>query len=807
MTTNESATDNAPASAASPAPLFSHSLGFPRIGAKRELKKAVEAFWKGASDETTLQAAARELRATHWQVQADAGLDLIPSNDFSLYDQVLDLSCLVGNVPARFGWDGKGDVNLETYFAMARGRSGEKKESASHTHDGECGCGNHGHEYSHNTGATACEMTKWFDTNYHYLVPEFNDGTTFRLASQKPFAEFQEALALGHRTKPVLLGPVSYLYLGKVHGGKNPSFDRFKLLPQLLEVYGEVLQKLASQGAKWVQLDEPIFALDLDTTIKQHFTAAYDVLRQKAGALKLITACYFGAGGSNFLSLARLPVDAIHLDITRGATDLDHGLEVLPARTIVSLGIVDGRNIWKNDFAASLKAIEQVVQKLGRDRVWLAPSCSLLHSPVSLQHETKLEPVFKGWMSFAAEKLTEVSTLARLAVSASREQDEAWIGNQAALASKATDPRLNVCAVRDRVSALTPQDEQRNSNFAKRQEVQRNRLKLPAFPTTTIGSFPQTDEVRSWRARWRKGSLTDAEYEALLGEETARCVRVQEDLDIDVLVHGEFERNDMVEYFGEQLDGFTFTQNGWVQSYGSRCVKPPVIFGDVSRPHPMTVRWFQYAQSLTARPMKGMLTGPITILNWSFVRNDLSRPDVCRQIALAIRDEVRDLEAAGCRVIQIDEAALRECLPLREKDRAFYLQWTVAAFRVAASVVRDETQIHTHMCYSNFNDIIEAIAAMDADVITIETSRSSMELLDAFVRFQYPNEIGPGVYDIHSPRVPPATEMRELMDRASAVLPKDNLWVNPDCGLKTRGWPEVKAALANMVSVAHALRG
>ncbi len=800
MSTHESATSS------SPARLFSHSLGFPRIGSRRELKKAVEAYWKGASDETALQATARELRATHWQLQADAGIDLIPSNDFSLYDQVLDTSCLVGNVPARFGWDGKGDVTLETYFAMARGRTASKEETAHEGSHCDRGNGHGGNGAGASTGAAACEMTKWFDTNYHYLVPEFNEGTKFRLASQKPFTEFQEALALGHRTKPVLLGPISYLYLGKLHGGKDASFDCLKLLPQLLAVYGEVLQTLAAQGAEWVQLDEPIFALDLDVTIKQHFTAAYDVLREKAGALKLITACYFGAAGANFLALSRLPVEAIHLDVTRGASDLDHGLEVLPPRTIVSLGIVDGRNIWKNDFAASLKVIDQVVAKLGRDRVWLAPSCSLQHSPVSLRHETKLEPAIKDWMSFAEEKLTEVTSLARLAVSATRETDAAWIANQHSLATKAADPRLQVAAVRHRAAGLTSKDEQRHSSFAQRQGVQRARLKLPAFPTTTIGSFPQTDEVRSWRARWRKGTLTDAEYEALLGEETARCVRVQEELGIDVLVHGEFERNDMVEYFGEQLDGFTFTQNGWVQSYGSRCVKPPVIFGDVARPHPMTVRWFQYAQSLTSRLMKGMLTGPITILNWSFVRNDLPRHEVCRQIALAIRDEVRDLEAAGCRVIQIDEAALRECLPLREKDRAFYLEWTVAAFRVAASVVRDETQIHTHMCYSNFNDIIEAIAAMDADVITIETSRSSMELLDAFVRFQYPNEIGPGVYDIHSPRVPPAAEIRELMDRASAVLPKENLWVNPDCGLKTRGWPEVKAALANMVAVAQELR-
>ncbi len=778
-------------------PLFTHSPGFPRIGLRRELKKAVESFWKGRSDAAALQSTARQLRATHWKLQADAGLSLIPGNDFSLYDQVLDLSCLVGNVPQRFGWNGEEDVDLDTYFAMARGRSG----GGSHgEEENACGCGGH-------QGAAACEMTKWFDTNYHYLVPEFHEGTRFKLASQKPFNEFQEALSLGHSTKPVLLGPVSYLFLGKIQGGQDADFDRYQLLPQLLTVYAEVLQRLRAQGAEWVQLDEPIFALDLDVTLKQHFTQAYDVLRKAAGPLKLITACYFGAAGQNLLSLARLPVEAIHLDVTRGASDLEHGLEVFPPRTILSLGIVDGRNIWRNDYTASLAVIDRVIAKLGRDRVWLAPSCSLQHVPVSLELETKLEPAIKSWLAFATEKLTEVTTLAKLAVSADRAAEPALVENAKVLQAKAADPRLTVPAVRERTAALTSRDEVRQSAFARRQQVQRQRLRLPAYPTTTIGSFPQTDEVRSWRARWRKGDLDDAAYEQLLGEETARCIRAQEDLGLDVLVHGEFERNDMVEYFGEQLDGFAFTANGWVQSYGSRCVKPPVIYGDVSRPQPMTVRWYQYAQSLTSRPMKGMLTGPITILNWSFVRNDLPRHAVCRQIALAIRDEVRDLEAAGCRIIQIDEAALRECLPLRQQDRAFYLEWTVAAFRIAASVVRDETQIHTHMCYSNFNDIIEAIAAMDADVITIETSRSNMDLLDAFVRFQYPNEIGPGVYDIHSPRVPPAEEMRDLMDRARAVLPADNLWVNPDCGLKTRAWPEVKAALANMVSVAQALRG
>ena len=775
--------------------MATHILGYPRIGTRRELKRALEAFWKGESSEAALLAAAKELRARHWKTQAEAGVTLLPSNDFSLYDHVLDVSCLVGNVPVRFGWSGEGDVGLDVYFAMARGLSREKAD---------CGCGGHGAQ-GEGGESTACEMTKWFDTNYHFLVPEFNEATAFRLASRKPWAEFEEALALGHRTKPVLLGPVSYLFLGKERDTK-PGFDRWKLLPRLLEVYAEVLRGLASRGAEWVQLDEPIFALDLEPKHKQFLAEAYAALSAAAPDLKLLVASYFGAAGQNLLALKSLPVAGIHLDVTRGAEDLEDDLKAGTKDKIISLGIIDGRNIWRARFAETLPLVRKAVDLLGRERVWLAPSCSLLHVPVRLQGETHLASEIKGWLAFAEEKLGELQTLASLAVADAPEKEEAYRANVRLHARRLASPLLNRAEMRRRLAVLSPEAQRRHAPFPARQAAQRAALKLPAFPTTTIGSFPQTAEVRSWRARWRKGDLSTEVYETLLEQEIVRCLKIQEDISLDVLVHGEFERTDMVEYFGEQLEGFAFTQNGWVQSYGSRCVKPPLIFGDVERPRPMTVRWFRHAQQHTRRPMKGMLTGPVTILNWSFVRDDVPRWEVCRQIGLAIRDEVADLEAAGCRIIQIDEAALREGLPLRKKDRDFYLRWAVEAFRLASTGVRDETQIHTHMCYSDFNDIIEAIAAMDADVITIETSRSAMELLEAFAHFRYPNEIGPGVYDIHSPRVPTEQEMRALMDRAIQVLPPENLWVNPDCGLKTRAWPEVQAALHVMVAVAKDLR-
>lgn len=757
-----------------------HNLGFPRIGAQRELKKVTEAYWRGDVSRDELLAAGATLRRTHWEIQRAAGIDLIPSNDFSFYDSMLDLSALVGNVPSRFDWNG-GPVSVDRLFQMARGAAGS----------GDC-CTN---------GATASEMTKWFDTNYHYLVPEFSSPRPFRLSSSKPFDEFTEALALGIRTKPVLIGPLTYLRLGKAESG---DLDKLTLLNGLLDVYCEVLARLESLGAEWIQIDEPILALDLPEEWRNAFAIAYRRLRSAAPGCRLLLATYFGELLENLPTALALPVDALHVDLTRAASELPAVLEQIPDSLILSLGVVDGRNIWRNDFERSLAWIELAKTRLGSDRVWIAPSCSLLHSPVSLQSETAFDDEFRSWLAFAEEKLAEVTALAKLAANAG--DPVLAYKNRVAVASRKISPRIHNDAVKARVRAIQPADSQRESAFAIRQSKQHAALNQPLLPTTTIGSFPQTAEVRRARAQWKKGRLPLMDYERFLEAETERTIRAQEELGLDVLVHGEFERNDMVEYFGEQLDGFAFSQNGWVQSYGSRCVKPPILFGDVCRPAPMTVRWSQYAQSLTALPVKGMLTGPVTILQWSFVRDDQPRRETTRQIALALRAEVIDLEAAGLKAIQIDEPALREGLPLRRGDWAEYLAWAGEAFRLSAAGVRDETQIHTHMCYCGFNDIIAAIAALDADVISIEASRSNMELLSAFRDFAYPNEIGPGVWDIHSPRVPSVEEMVGLLRRAAAHLPIQNLWVNPDCGLKTRGWPETTESLRHLVAAAKLLR-
>lgn len=773
--------------------IHTHNLGYPRIGEQRELKKATEAFWHGRISLADLEATGKRLRRQNWEKQSAAGIDLIPVNDFSFYDQMLDFSCLIGNVPPRFGWDGK-DVGLETLFLMARGSRGEK------THDCEHGCS---HEHGPSE-AFACEMTKWFDTNYHYIVPEFRADTTFRLAGDKVFREFAEARALGLRAKPVLPGPATYLSLGKVQDPQNPSFDRFSLLDSLLAVYEQILRRLQQEGAEWVQIDEPVFALDLSDEQRDAVIDAWRRLAAAAPGLKLIVAAYFGALRGNLPLFFSLPAEAFHVDVARAPAELDDILEAIPAGKVLSLGVVNGRNIWKNDFRHSLELLGRAANRLGADRLWVAPSCSLQHSPVTLANEPVLDPELKNWLAFADEKLGEVATLSGLLRGT---VDPVLLAvNQAAIDSRRISQRIHRPEVKARLAAVKPEDAFRFSTFPQRQALQQAKLGLPELPTTTIGSFPQTAEVRSMRAKWKKGELTTAEYEAYLENETRACVAFQDETGIDMPVHGEFERNDMVEYFGEQLDGFAFTQNGWVQSYGSRYVKPPVIFGDVSRPAPMTVRWSTFAQSLTRRPMKGMLTGPVTILQWSFVRDDQPRSETARQIALAIRDEVQDLEGAGIAAIQIDEPAIREGLPLRRHDWQHYLDWAVNAFRLCSSGVRDDTQIHTHMCYSEFNDIIQAIADLDADVITIETSRSNMELLDVFVGFRYPNEIGPGVYDIHSPRIPTVEEMERLMRKAEAVIPRRQLWINPDCGLKTRGWPEVRSALINMVETARKLR-
>jgi 5-methyltetrahydropteroyltriglutamate--homocysteine methyltransferase len=752
-----------------------HILGFPRIGAGRELKTAVESYWKGESPRAELVQTGRELRARHWRQQRDVGLDFVTAGDFSFYDQVLDMSATLGAVPPRFEWPG-GDVDLDTYFRMARGTAPSGKA----TH--------------------ACEMTKWFDTNYHYIVPEFQPDQGFCLASHRLFDEVAEAKALGYRVKPALVGPLTYLWLGKAKGG---DFDRLDLLDRLLPVYREILARLGAMGVAWVQVDEPALVLDLPEKWRAAYTRAYEALRDTP--VKLLIATYFESLGANIAIACRLPVAGLHIDLARGASQLDAVLAELPTNKILSLGVIDGRNIWRVDLDHALAILRRAADVLG-ERLWLAPSCSLLHVPVDLEREDKLDAELKYWLAFATQKMNELSVLKAALENGANSVLEEMEAVRAARRTRLSSVRIRNPRVRQRAASLAAKDEHRTSPFAQRHAAQQQRLKLPPYPTTTIGSFPQTADIRAARRDFKAGRLSEAQYKEKMCAEIALAVSKQEQIGLDVLVHGEAERNDMVEYFGEQLEGFAFTRHGWVQSYGSRYVKPPIVYGDVSRPGPMTVEWAVYAQSLTRKPMKGMLTGPVTILQWSFVRDDQPRADTALQIALAIRDEVRDLEAAGIKIIQIDEPALREGLPLRAADRPVYLAWAVRAFRIAASGVRDDTQTHTHMCYAEFNDIIEAVAAMDADVITIETSRSDMELLDAFVNFKYPNEIGPGVYDIHSPRVPDTDEMVRLMRKARRVLPPEHLWVNPDCGLKTRGWPEVEAALANMVAAARVLR-
>ncbi|WDF79964.1 5-methyltetrahydropteroyltriglutamate--homocysteine S-methyltransferase [Mucilaginibacter sp. KACC 22773] len=759
--------------------MLKNNLGYPRVGAHRELKKASEQYWAGKITRNDLFAAARQIRLQNWQTQVDAGIDLIPCNDFSFYDQVLDTSLMLGNIPERYTpvlTQNKANTEIDLYFAMARG----------YQKDG--------------LDVTAMEMTKWFDTNYHYIVPEFVQNQQFKLFSEKVFDEFILAKQhTGNIPKPVLVGPVTYLLLGKE---KQPGFDKIDLIKKLVPVYVEVLKRLASYGAVWVQLDEPFLSLDLTDKEKAAYAYAYMEISKQCPGIKVLLTTYFESLHENTELAVTLPVSAIHVDLVRAPDQLYKVLTVLPDSLSLSLGVVDGRNIWKNDYVRSLTHIKKAIAVLGTDRVMIAPSCSLLHTPFDLELETAIIPEIKNWMAFAKQKLNEINELAQIIGG----NNELLQENLRALTSRSLSKLIHKQDIKQRVAAITDADAQRESGFITRQKIQQQRFKLPLYPTTTIGSFPQTDDIRSLRARLKKGELTEAQYDAEIEKATVDAIRWQEKIGLDVLVHGEFERNDMVEYFGERLDGFLFTKNGWVQSYGSRCVKPPVIYGDVSRPADMTVRWSSFAQQNTDRLMKGMLTGPVTILQWSFVRDDQPRSETTNQIALAIRDEVVALEAAGIKVIQIDEPAIREGLPLRKKDWQNYLNWAVKAFRISASGVRDETQIHTHMCYSEFNDIIGNIADMDADVITIETSRSQMELLAAFADFKYPNEIGPGVYDIHSPRVPTVDEMVSLLEKASELLPAGNLWVNPDCGLKTRKWPETQVALINMVAAAKHLR-
>ncbi|GAA4931504.1 5-methyltetrahydropteroyltriglutamate--homocysteine S-methyltransferase [Mucilaginibacter defluvii] len=761
--------------------MLTQNLGYPRIGSRRELKKACENYWAGKIDLKELNQVGKAIKEENWQTQLDAGINLIPCNDFSFYDQVLDMSLLLGVIPERFApvlTEVKTNTETDLYFAMARG-------------------------YQQNgLDITALEMTKWFDTNYHYLVPEFTQVQEFRIFSEKPFAEYQQARQyLGNNAKPVLIGPVTYLLLGKEKGSR---FERIDLIKKLVPVYVDIINRLKQQGAEWIQIDEPVLALDLSQKEKEAFEYAYKLISNRVNGVNILVATYFDALHDNTSLAVNLPVAALHIDLVRAPQQLNDVLAQLPESLSLSLGVIDGRNIWKNDYKASLELIEKAKAAIGAGRVMIAPSCSLLHSPVDLGLETELDYGLKNWMSFARQKLNEIKELKAIATGT---DDQQYLqANQQSIEARKLSTRVHKVAVKQRIAELTEADDKRVSGFANRQQIQQQRFKLPAFPTTTIGSFPQTEDIRQLRAKFKKRELSAADYEKAIEQATIDAIRWQEEIGIDVLVHGEFERNDMVEYFGEQLDGFAFTKNGWVQSYGSRCVKPPVIYGDVLRPRDMTVRWSRFAAAQTDKLMKGMLTGPVTILQWSFVRDDQPREVTANQIALAIRDEVVALEQNGIGIIQIDEPAIREGLPLRKANRAAYLNWAVKAFRISASGVTDETQIHTHMCYSEFNDIIEHIAAMDADVITIETSRSQMELLEAFANFKYPNEIGPGVYDIHSPRVPTTAEMVALLEKAAELLPARNLWVNPDCGLKTRKWPETKVALQNMVAAAQQAR-
>lgn len=748
-----------------------HLSGYPRVGAKRELKFAVEAFWKGAKSEAELRQTAADIRQKNWATQIAAGADLLPVGDFSYYDHVLDTLCALGAIPARFGFDAD-KLTLSQYFELARG----------------------------NASQVAMEMTKWFDTNYHYIVPEWHQNTSFKANAASLIAQIEEAKATGHDIKPTLVGPLTLLWLGKE---KDAGHNRLELLPRLLPEYQKLLRELANAGVDWIQIDEPILAVDIAREWLDAFAPTYQELA--ITGTRIIIGTYFGSVAEHINLLKNLPVNGVHIDCVRAPEQLAEFANTWPENKVLSVGLIDGRNVWRANLREVIELLAPVATQLGNN-LWIAPSCSLLHSPQDLSVEEKLNPEIKNWLAFAAQKLQELGIIKQALAHGKDSVQEALSASDAAAAGRKTSKLIHNDKVAQRVASLREHADQRHSPFAQRIEKQQQWMNLPLLPTTTIGSFPQTQEIRQARAAFKKGELSAADYEAAMKKDIAYCVEQQEQLDIDVLVHGEAERNDMVEYFGEQLDGYCFTQYGWVQSYGSRCVKPPIIFGDVARPKAMTVAWSSYAQSLTKRPMKGMLTGPVTMMKWSFVRNDVPLSLVCKQIALALNDEVLDLEKAGIRVIQIDEPAIREALPLKRAQWDEYLAWACESFRLTSTDADDSTQIHTHMCYSEFNDILPAIASMDADVITIETSRSDMELLDAFVKFSYPNDIGPGVYDIHSPRVPTEAEVEHLLRKALKVIDQRRLWVNPDCGLKTRGWPETKAALEVMVNVTKKLR-
>ena len=748
-----------------------HNLGFPRVGSMRELKFAQEGYWSGKSTKEELLKLASEIRKINWEHQKS--LDLVAVGDFSLYDQVLDMSFTLGNIPQR-ARNYSGDV-LDNYFRVARGRSVDPKQAIS-----------------------AAEMTKWFDTNYHYMVPEFEMSTTFKLDATRIIDQITEAKNLGLKPKPVIIGPVTYLAIGKEKDNSN----KLDLLPKLLDTYVELLEALVAQNIEWVQIDEPILVTELSVELKKAFEISYAKLNNPK--LKILLATYFGSLQDNLETISKLPIAGLHIDAVNGGAEVDAVISKMSGK-VISLGVVNGRNIWKSDLNAILDWVEPIAKKLG-DNLWIAPSCSLLHVPVDLSSEKKLDSEISSWLAFAIEKIKEIEVITTAINSGRAKVENELAQNKQSLNSRKNSTRVHNPSVQAELAKVDASWGMRKGTYLERQVKQLLVLNLPKFPTTTIGSFPQTGDIRSARSKFKSGEITENAYQDAMRKEIIHSIKEQESLGLDVLVHGEAERNDMVEYFGEQLQGYAFSQFGWVQSYGSRCVKPPILFGDISRPKAMTVEWIKFAQSQTLKVMKGMLTGPVTILNWSFVRDDQPRSTSCAQLALAIRQEVLDLEKAGIKVIQIDEAALREGLPLRKSQWKEYLDWAVGAFRIAANGVGDQTQIHTHMCYSEFNDIISSIADMDTDVITIETSRSDMELLDAFDNFKYPNEIGPGVYDIHSPNIPTQEHIVSLMQKAAQKIPAERLWVNPDCGLKTRQWSEVTPALTNMVAAAKTLR-
>ncbi|MEY3811407.1 MAG: hypothetical protein RIT11_475 [Pseudomonadota bacterium] len=745
------------------------SIGYPRIGPKRELKVALENFWKSDISEAELQTVAKDLRRKNWQTQKENGVDLISSNDFSFYDQVLDTICLLGAIPKRYKWDGK-EVSLKTYFAMARGSQTSELD------------------------VPALEMTKWFDTNYHYLVPELSKDQAFQLSTNKPFEEFKEAKKYGFNTKPIILGPLSFLLLAKGLDG----FKTINLLDKILPVYKEIIKKLSELGAEWIQIDEPILVKDLDSQVVSQIKNTLNELKKSSGSSKILVATYFEDLNDEVKNeIFESDIDAIHLDLVRGNRNKSY---VKNSKKQLSLGLIDGRNVWKADLQ---EKIEFIKNNTSGDII-IASSCPLLHTPYDLDLEQKVPQEIKRWLSFSKQKLQELNIIKNF-INNNTHQTELK-KNTDDVQDRKTSKLIHDNAVKDRIKIINKSITDRKSSYTLRAKVQKDIFSLPKYPTTTIGSFPQTSDVRQARAKFKRGEIDEKSYDKFLEEKTIDAIRKQEKIGLDVIVHGEFERNDMVEYFGEQLKGFTFTSSGFVQSYGSRCVKPPIIYGNVSRPKPMTVRWSKFAQDQTKQIVKGMLTGPITILQWSFVRDDQPRKNTAQEIAFAIRDEVQDLEKNGIRMIQIDEPALREGLPLKKKDWKEYLEWSVDCFKISSGVVKDETQIHTHMCYAEFEDIINSIAALDADVISIETSRSRMELLTTFEKFKYPNEVGPGVYDIHSPRVPTKDEMKELIKKASKLIDSKRVWVNPDCGLKTRGWSETTAALEKMVEAAKELR-